>query len=103
PYLDWLVFFWWAVLGNALGGIGITAFLLLLRSHVRVAEWRRVDPISHRPLPGSAHDSTTHTHEPAARVATHSPPAPGKNVSREMYRRFRGKLRNTRSYTWSRG
>ncbi|MHA6802346.1 formate/nitrite transporter family protein [Salinifilum ghardaiensis] len=48
-YLHWLAFFGWCVLGNAVGGIGLTAFLRLVRSHVRLFEWRRATPASNRP------------------------------------------------------
>ncbi len=48
-YLHWLVFFGWCLLGNAVGGIGLTAFLRLIRSHVRLFEWRRTAPVSNRP------------------------------------------------------
>jgi formate/nitrite transporter FocA (FNT family) len=49
-YLDWASFFGWAVLGNMVGGIGLTTFLRLVRSHERLHEWRRTDtPAPDRP------------------------------------------------------
>lgn len=39
-YGQWLVWFGWTVLGNLLGGIGLTTLLRLLRSSHRLAEWR---------------------------------------------------------------
>lgn len=48
-YGQWIVFFGWTALGNAVGGIGLTTFLRLLRSHERLYEWRRTAPVSRRP------------------------------------------------------
>ncbi|SDQ90122.1 formate/nitrite transporter family protein [Actinopolyspora saharensis] len=48
-YGTWAVFFGWTVLGNAVGGIGLTSFLRLVRSHERLNEWRRAAPASRRP------------------------------------------------------
>jgi formate/nitrite transporter FocA (FNT family) len=39
-YGDWIGFFAWSVLGNMIGGLGITTTLRLLRSSERLAEWR---------------------------------------------------------------
>ena len=39
-YGNWVVFFAWTALGNAVGGLGITTFLRLVRSHERLVEWR---------------------------------------------------------------
>jgi formate/nitrite transporter FocA (FNT family) len=39
-YLDWLSWFWWALLGNLAGGIGLTTILRLVRSQHRIQEWR---------------------------------------------------------------
>ncbi|SDO95450.1 Formate/nitrite transporter FocA, FNT family [Actinopolyspora xinjiangensis] len=48
-YGSWIAFFGWTVLGNAVGGIGLTTFLRLVRSHERLYEWRRSAPASRRP------------------------------------------------------
>ncbi|NHD18149.1 MULTISPECIES: formate/nitrite transporter family protein [unclassified Actinopolyspora] len=48
-YGTWVVFFGWTALGNAVGGIGLTSFLRLVRSHERLNEWRRAAPASRRP------------------------------------------------------
>lgn len=48
-YGTWLAFFGWTVLGNAVGGIGLTSFLRLVRSHERLYEWRHTAPESNRP------------------------------------------------------
>ncbi|NYH79224.1 formate/nitrite transporter FocA (FNT family) [Actinopolyspora biskrensis] len=48
-YGTWVAFFGWTVLGNAVGGIGLTSFLRLVRSHERLYEWRRTAPASNRP------------------------------------------------------
>lgn len=40
-YGQWIAFFGWALLGNLVGGIGLTTFLRLIRSHERLYEWRR--------------------------------------------------------------
>jgi formate-nitrite transporter family protein len=37
---DWAVWFSWTVLGNLLGGIGLTTLLRLVRSRQRLKEWR---------------------------------------------------------------
>jgi formate/nitrite transporter FocA (FNT family) len=50
-YGNWIVFFAWTVLGNALGGLGITTALRLLRSSERLQEWRS--------RPGPHHESPT--------------------------------------------
>lgn len=42
-YGDWIVFFGWTVLGNMVGGIGVTTMLRLVRSHERLREWRTTD------------------------------------------------------------
>ena len=39
-YGNWIVFLGWTVLGNAVGGLGITTALRLLRSRERLQEWR---------------------------------------------------------------
>jgi formate/nitrite transporter FocA (FNT family) len=48
-YGQWLVFLAWSVAGNAVGGIGITTALRLLRSSERLQEWRSA--------PGPRHDA----------------------------------------------
>ncbi len=40
-YGQWIVWFGWVVLGNLLGGVGLTGFLRLVRTHERLFEWRR--------------------------------------------------------------
>lgn len=45
-YGQWIVWFGWALLGNLLGGIGLTTFLRLVRTHERLLEWRRTPPPS---------------------------------------------------------
>lgn len=47
-YGNWIVFFGWSVLGNVVGGLGITTALRLLRSGERLREWRSA--------PGPHHD-----------------------------------------------
>jgi formate/nitrite transporter FocA (FNT family) len=47
-YTDWIKFFAWTVLGNLIGGLGITTTLRLLRSSERLAEWRS-NPGPHHP------------------------------------------------------
>jgi formate/nitrite transporter FocA (FNT family) len=42
-YGNWVVFFSWTALGNMVGGIGITTFLRLVRTHERLVEWRETD------------------------------------------------------------
>jgi len=49
-YGNWIVFFAWSALGNVMGGLGITTFLRLVRSHERLIEWRT------RPGPHAAQD-----------------------------------------------
>lgn len=47
-YGQWIVFFGWTVLGNLVGGIGLTSILRLIRSHERLSEWRST------PRPGAS-------------------------------------------------
>jgi formate-nitrite transporter family protein len=42
-YLDWLGFFVWVVLGNMVGGLGLTTLLRLLRSRARIGDHRRAN------------------------------------------------------------
>lgn len=46
-YGQWIVFFGWSALGNFIGGLLLTSSLRLIRSHERLAEWRRTN----RPSP----------------------------------------------------
>jgi formate/nitrite transporter FocA (FNT family) len=39
-YGDWALWFTWTVLGNIVGGIGLTTLLRLVRSRQRLKEWR---------------------------------------------------------------
>ncbi|MGH9066330.1 MAG: formate/nitrite transporter family protein [Acidimicrobiales bacterium] len=56
-YLDWLGWFWWTVLGNMVGGIGLTTLLRLLRSRRRLSDQReaagRRQALSDQAYPGS--------------------------------------------------
>lgn len=45
-YLQWLGWFAWALLGNLVGGIGLTTLLRLVRSQHRIKEWRTTSPRS---------------------------------------------------------
>jgi formate/nitrite transporter FocA (FNT family) len=38
---DWLPWFGWVLLGNLVGGIGLTTVLRLVRSQDRIKEWRQ--------------------------------------------------------------
>lgn len=42
-YLDWLVWFGWTLLGNIVGGVGITTALRLIRGFSRIREWRSAE------------------------------------------------------------
>ncbi len=42
-YLDWLGFFGWVVLGNMVGGLGLTTLLRLVRSRARIADQRNAN------------------------------------------------------------
>lgn len=46
-YAQWLSFFGWTVVGNMLGGLGLTTFLRLVRSHERLYEWRKARQVGH--------------------------------------------------------
>ncbi|WP_114452845.1 formate/nitrite transporter family protein [Halopolyspora algeriensis] len=39
-YADWILWFGWAMLGNIIGGVGITTALRLIRGYTRIHEWR---------------------------------------------------------------
>jgi formate/nitrite transporter FocA (FNT family) len=41
-YGQWAVWFAWTLLGNLLGGVGLTTLLRLIRSRNRLQEWRSV-------------------------------------------------------------
>jgi len=41
-YGQWAVWFAWTLLGNLLGGVGLTTLLRLIRSRNRLQEWRAV-------------------------------------------------------------
>ncbi|HET9188869.1 MAG TPA: formate/nitrite transporter family protein [Acidothermaceae bacterium] len=43
-YLDWLGWFGWAVLGNVIGGVGLTTLLRLIRSRRQLSELRAKPP-----------------------------------------------------------
>ncbi|SNR74775.1 Formate/nitrite transporter FocA, FNT family [Haloechinothrix alba] len=40
-YGAWIAFFGWCTLGNIIGGLVLTTFMRLIRSHERLLEWRR--------------------------------------------------------------
>ncbi|MGJ7906609.1 formate/nitrite transporter family protein [Actinopolyspora sp. H202] len=40
-YLEWLSWFSWTLLGNIIGGVGITTALRLIRGYTRIREWRQ--------------------------------------------------------------
>lgn len=42
-YLDWLGFLAWVLLGNLVGGLGITTFLRLIRSRARILDHRNAN------------------------------------------------------------
>jgi formate/nitrite transporter FocA (FNT family) len=48
-YLDWLGFFGWVVLGNVLGGLGLTTLLRLVRSRDRIGDHRKANGLAWRP------------------------------------------------------
>jgi hypothetical protein len=50
-YLDWLRFFGWVVLGNLVGGLGLTTLLRLVRSRSRLVDHRIAND---RPVPALA-------------------------------------------------
>lgn len=43
-YGQWAVWFSWTLLGNLLGGVGLTTLLRLVRSFHRLTEWRSATP-----------------------------------------------------------
>jgi formate/nitrite transporter FocA (FNT family) len=43
-YGQWAVWFGWTLLGNLLGGVGLTTLLRLVRSFHRLTEWRSTSP-----------------------------------------------------------